>query len=235
MIESAKGESRVLLDPAEVKWELFGERNIISLRESGDAYITLSADREGETVLGFNYGGADVESGATVSFGTEDFLRIRVGSSDLPAAPIGITVRGATGMYTLDGAMLGTTEGMEYDSGPNFTHPTRCGNGKTEGLAAGIYYVRYAATEGAPASLAATVVIPVVTIPGNAGSAEPQGPVQVTGKAVGNGRIILSEETVEAGGSVDVTILPDRGTGLRRRLLNLRISGCTPAPHPRVR
>ena len=232
VIETKNGESLIPLDPAEVKWELFGERNIVSLTETGEAYISLSADMEGETVLGFNYGGADVESGATVSFGTEDFLRIKVGSSKLPAAPVGITIQGASGQYVADGIMLGTTDAMEYDTTPSFRGPKRCGSGQTPGLAPGIYYVRYAATPGSPASMAATVVIPVITMPGRPGTGtgtETDGPVQIRTETGGNGSISLSAETVQRGGSVTVAILPNEGYLLDE----VRINGKTVPTHGR--
>ncbi len=58
-----------------------------------------------------------------------------------------------------DGKITGTTTDMEYSTDTEFTSPKPCGDGKTVGLAEGIYYVRYKATATAEPSHYATVKV----------------------------------------------------------------------------
>lgn len=58
-------------------------------------------------------------------------------------APEGLTGQEPTAEGESDGLIQGTTEAMEYATDAAFSDAKDCGEGTTEGLAAGVYYVRY--------------------------------------------------------------------------------------------
>lgn len=59
------------------------------------------------------------------------------------SAPEGVTGQEPSAEGESDGQLTGTTETMEYAAAPLFGDAKSCTEGHTEGLAAGVYYVRY--------------------------------------------------------------------------------------------
>ena len=212
LADTAEGETRIQLDPADVKWTVYGERNVISLEETGGDGIILTSVTPGETALGYSYGGAEQSGDAKLSFGMEDYILIQVSSAGAPAAPTGITGRKTSGRGAANGALRGTTTDMEYDVDENFPNPQPCGDGTTGGLKAGVYYVRYKANGETPASEAAIVVIGEGTGGWVDDETSPDdGLVHIADQSNGHGEIILSADAVEPGSSVTVTIRPEEG------------------------
>lgn len=74
----------------------------------------------------------------------------------LRAAPA-VGSRDESGAGYMNGALLGTTADMEYSTDGAVWLP--CGSGETNGLSAGTYQVRYAATDTEKAGIAASVTV----------------------------------------------------------------------------
>lgn len=87
---------------------------------------------------------------------------IVVPDGGLRAAPAGLKGVATSARGAKDGAITGTTARMEYSTTAVFTKPYDCGDGKTGGLAAGTYFVRYKmdVVSGALASNAVAVTVP---------------------------------------------------------------------------
>lgn len=79
-------------------------------------------------------------------------------SPEKPAAPTGLTPTAPTTKGGTDGKIAGVTTAMEYSTSMDGTY-TACTGTEITGLAAGTYYVRFAATASAEASDAASVVV----------------------------------------------------------------------------
>lgn len=84
---------------------------------------------------------------------------------DGPAAPSDLTGVAPTTAGGTDGKISGTTTAMEYSTTDTFTTAHDCGNGDTNGLAAGTYYVRLKQTDTHKAGSAATVTVPMYAAP----------------------------------------------------------------------
>ena len=77
-----------------------------------------------------------------------------------PAAPVSLIGVAPTLFNGRNGKIVGTTAEMELSDAASFASTIACGNGETDSLAAGTYYVRYKETETASAGEYATVVVP---------------------------------------------------------------------------
>lgn len=77
-----------------------------------------------------------------------------------PAAPVNLIGVAPTLFNGRNGKIVGTTAEMELSDAASFASTIVCGNGETDSLAAGTYYVRYKETETASAGEYATVVVP---------------------------------------------------------------------------
>lgn len=210
--------SEYLLNSADVTWEILGENGIVRLVEGSS--MTVQSIAAGDTALKFSYGGATLAPGSKLVAGLEDYITIQVIKGLAADAPQGLTGVSPTRVNGTDGKIVGTTAEMEYSMSPDFKTAYPCFDVETTGLAAGIYYVRYAETANAPASEAVAVVVPEAPAPAGGGAAS-TGSKNVTAAAVEHGTIIITTEVNENGETVvTVRIIPDEGYVLDEVLLN---------------
>lgn len=97
---------------------------------------------------------------SSVETGTVSASTGVIGKAASPGAPTGLNGVKPSIHGGADGKITGTTTLMQYNDNTGFTSPETCGAPETTGLAAGVYYVRLAATTTTEAGAYATVTVP---------------------------------------------------------------------------
>lgn len=88
-----------------------------------------------------------------------------IARADGPAAPSGLAGVAPSAAGAADGAITGTTSAMEYAATASFTNRYGCGDGRTDGLAAGTYYIRVKKTATHEAGAYASITVPAPGAP----------------------------------------------------------------------